>query len=101
MEARGGWRLSALQRPPALHFCFTDASAGVVDALLADLKACVAAEGAPAAAAAAGKGGGGSGGNKAAAATGSAPLYGACAVVPDRSVVGEALEVVQDVLLGL
>ena len=29
-----GWHLSALQRPPALHFCFTAQHAGTADALL-------------------------------------------------------------------
>jgi sphinganine-1-phosphate aldolase len=90
MERRGGWKLSALQRPPALHFCFTDASSAVVDELVADLRGAVAAVAAAQQEEA-------RGGSK--VKGGSAPLYGALAVVPDRSIVGEALEVVQDVLL--
>jgi sphinganine-1-phosphate aldolase len=90
MEARGGWRLSALQRPPALHFCFTDASAECVGELLRDIKLCAAAERA-----------GGPNASDAAADGGAARLYGASAAVPDRSIVGEALEVVQDCLLSV
>jgi len=92
MERRGGWRLSALQRPAALHFCFTNASAGVVDALLADLRAVVDLM-------AAGEEGGGACSARSGGGGGSAPLCGACDVVPDRSIVGEALEIVQEVLL--
>jgi sphinganine-1-phosphate aldolase len=38
-----GWRMNALHRPPALHFCVTRPSArpGVADAFAADLKAAV------------------------------------------------------------
>jgi hypothetical protein len=38
-----GWHLNALQRPPALHFCVTDACAGAVPALLAALRDAVGA----------------------------------------------------------
>lgn len=84
MSARG-WHLNALQRPAALHVCFTAAhSNAIVDELLRDLKECVAGllehpeEG---------KG------------EGSAPLYGMAAVVPDRRIVGNFLVAYQDILL--
>lgn len=81
-----GWHLNALQRPAALHFCFTAQHATVVPSLIADLRACVDAltanpEGL-------GKG------------EGSAPLYGLAGVSPDRGLVGEFLVAFQDAMLA-
>lgn len=84
LMSRRGWHLSALQRPAALHICFTAAHGpAAVAALLQDLAACCAAAAADPAA-----GGGGM-----------APLYGMAAVVPDRRVVGNFLVAYQDILL--
>lgn len=46
MDARG-WHLNRLVDPPALHLMLSPAHAGVLDALLDDLRASVAAPGAP------------------------------------------------------
>lgn len=87
----GGWHLNALQHPPALHMCFTAQHApvggsggGAAEALLADLKAAVAAARAAPGAAVAG---------------GSAPIYGLAGATPDRGLVRDFLETYQDVLL--
>ena len=86
-----GWHLNALQHPPALHMCFTAQHApvggsggGAAEALLADLKAAVAAARAAPGAAVAG---------------GSAPIYGLAGATPDRGLVRDFLETYQDVLL--
>ncbi len=85
--SKRGWHLNALQRPPALHFCFTAAHApGTAAALVADLRAAVAAERAR------GVGSGDEGG-------GSAPLYGMAATAPDRGLVADFLTGYQDALL--
>jgi sphinganine-1-phosphate aldolase len=84
MTARG-WHLNALQRPAALHMCFTAAHGPeVVDELLRDLKECVDGL---LAHPEEGKG------------EGMAPLYGQAAAIPDRRVVGKFLTAYQDILL--
>jgi sphinganine-1-phosphate aldolase len=83
LSARG-WHLNALQRPAALHICFTAAhSAATVAELLRDLEECVAGVLAHPE----------SGGD------GMAPLYGMAATVPDRRIVGNFLIAYQDILL--
>ncbi|KAL4518135.1 hypothetical protein Ndes2526A_g01416 [Nannochloris sp. 'desiccata'] len=83
LSARG-WHLNALQRPAALHICFTAAhSASTVAELLRDLEECVAGVLAHPE----------SGGD------GMAPLYGMAATVPDRRIVGNFLIAYQDILL--
>lgn len=84
LSARG-WHLNALQRPAALHVCFTAAhSPAAVAELVQDLGECVAGVRAH-------PGGG--------AADGMAPLYGMAATVPDRRIVGNFLVAYQDILL--
>lgn len=80
-----GWHLNALQRPPALHFCFTAQHVHVVPGLIADLKAAIAAL-------RANPSGLGS--------DGSAPLYGLAGVSPDRGLIGEFLVSFQDAMLA-
>jgi len=83
LSARG-WHLNALQRPAAIHICFTPAhSASTVTELLRDLEECVAGVLAHPE----------SGGD------GMAPLYGMAATVPDRRIVGNFLIAYQDILL--
>lgn len=84
--AKRGWHLNALQAPPALHICFTAAHTGEGTAarLLQDLHgACDAMRASPGAA----------------EEGGMAPMYGAAAVMPDRSVVARFLTAYQDLLL--
>ena len=84
LSARG-WHLNALQRPAALHVCFTAAhSSAIVKELLRDLEECVAGVVAHPE-----KGDG----------DGMAPLYGMAATVPDRRIVGNFLVAFQDILL--
>ncbi|KAF6262831.1 PLP-dependent transferase [Scenedesmus sp. NREL 46B-D3] len=83
--AQKGWHLNALQRPAALHFCFTAQHVHVVPGLIADLSAALAAL-------AANPGGLGS--------EGSAPLYGLAGVSPDRGLIGEFLVAFQDAMLA-
>lgn len=82
--SKRGWHLNALQRPAALHICFTAAhSPGIVELLLKDLGEVVAqALKDP-------KAGG----------DGKAPLYGMAATVPDRRIVSQFLTAFQDALL--
>jgi sphinganine-1-phosphate aldolase len=82
-----GWHLNALQRPAALHFCVTDACAGAVPALLAALRAAVAAARERARA----------GGKHPPGAM--APVYGLAGGVPDRGAVADLLAEVQGRLL--
>lgn len=82
--SKRGWHLNALQRPAAVHICFTAAhSAAAVECLLRDLREAVAQVLADP------KGGG----------EGSAPLYGMAAVIPDRRIVAHFLQAYQDTLL--
>eukprot|EP00887_Chlorella_sp_A99_P004257 scaffold15.g4257.t1 len=75
--SKRGWHLNALQRPAAVHICFTAAhSAAAVECLLRDLREAVAQVLADP------KGGG----------EGSAPLYGMAAVIPDRRIVAHFLQ---------
>lgn len=92
---RKGWHLNALQRPAALHFCFTAMNIGAVDALLSDIRVEIATlkQEAQAAAAAGRKAG------KAKDKGGSAPLYGMANVSPDRGLLGEFLVAYQDTML--
>jgi sphinganine-1-phosphate aldolase len=83
----GGWHLNALQRPPALHFCVTDACAGAVPALLDALRTAVAAAR-----------------ERARSRSGHppgamAPVYGLAGGLPDRGAVGDLLKRVQDHML--
>jgi sphinganine-1-phosphate aldolase len=80
-----GWHFNALQRPAALHFCFTAQHVDVVPGLIADMQAALAAL-------AANPGGLGS--------EGSAPLYGLAGVSPDRGLIGEFLVAFQDAMLA-
>lgn len=85
LSARG-WHLNALQRPAALHICFTAAhSEAVVVELLRDMKECVMGLLAHPDSTSEGEG--------------MAPLYGMAATVPDRRVVGNFLVAYQDLLL--
>eukprot|EP00884_Botryococcus_braunii_P016941 jgi/Botrbrau1/3930/Bobra.0365s0006.1 len=81
---RRHWHLSTLQLPPALHICFTLQHVEVVDNLLRDLEASVkdARE------------------NADLAQAGNAPIYGFSAISPDRNLVGDFLEIYQDVMLS-
>ncbi|KAG2490349.1 hypothetical protein HYH03_011151 [Edaphochlamys debaryana] len=88
-----GWHLNALQKPPALHFCFTAMNARSSAPLVAALRQGVT-EVLAAAAAAKGRGGGGKGDGG-----GSAPVYGMANSAPDRGMVGEFLVAYQDVML--
>jgi len=70
---RKGWNLNALQRPSAIHICITNASAGMGEEFIKDLKESVQMvkekpEGFP---------------------EGTAPIYGMTASLPDRSLIGE------------
>ncbi|WIA20475.1 hypothetical protein OEZ85_004880 [Tetradesmus obliquus] len=80
-----GWHLNALQRPAALHFCFTAQHVDVVPGLIADVKSALAVLA---------KDPGGLG------AQGSAPLYGLAGVSPDRGLIGEFLVAYQDAALA-
>lgn len=80
-----GWHFNALQRPAALHFCFTAQHVNVVDSLIGDLREAVAAF-------KANPHGGGS--------DGSAPLYGLAGASPDRGLIGEFLVTFQDQMLA-
>ena len=82
-----GWHLNALQRPPALHFCVTDACAGAVPALLDALRGAV-----------------GTARERAHTRAGHppgamAPVYGMAGGLPDRGAVGDLLKRVQDHML--
>lgn len=82
--SKRGWHLNALQRPAALHICFTAAhSPGIVELLLSDLGEVVAQ---------AVK-------DPSAGGDGNAPLYGMAATVPDRRIVSQFLTAFQDALL--
>ncbi|KAK9826850.1 hypothetical protein WJX81_007792 [Elliptochloris bilobata] len=78
-----GWHLNALQRPPALHMCFT-ATHSSAQPLLKDLHECVAEVA--------------KGDSK--VAGGMAPVYGMADISPDRAIIGEFLVAYQDVLLS-
>lgn len=80
-----GWHLSALQRPAAVHMCFTAQHVDIVDDLVKDLKEAIATLKA----------------DPKLAKSGNAPLYGMAATVPDRSIVGEFLVAFQDIQLEL
>lgn len=80
-----GWHLNALQRPAALHFCFTAQHAGVVPSLVADMRSCVDALAAH---------------PDGLGKEGSAPLYGLAGISPDRGLVGEFLVAFQDAMLA-
>lgn len=80
-----GWHLNALQRPAALHFCFTAQHTSVVPSLIADLRACVDALVAN---------------PQGLGKEGSAPLYGLAGISPDRGLVGEFLVAFQDAMLA-
>lgn len=83
LSARG-WHLNALQRPAALHICFTAAhSSAIVKELLRDLEECVAGVIA----------------HPDLDGEGMAPMYGMAATVPDRRIVGNFLVAYQDILL--
>ncbi|KAL6777620.1 hypothetical protein ACKKBG_A14975 [Auxenochlorella protothecoides x Auxenochlorella symbiontica] len=86
LMTRRGWHLSPLQSPPAVHICFTAAHTGpdTVRRLVDDLAECTAEVAAAP-------------GTK--AEGGTAPMYGAAAAMPDRSVVGRFLVAYQDLLL--
>ena len=80
-----GWKMSALQSPPALHMCFTPAhSEKLAQQLVQDLKESIATLV--------------SSENKD-SDHGMAPLYGMAAKVPDRRIVGNFLIAYQDILL--
>lgn len=96
---RRGWHLNALQRPAALHFCFTAMNTGVVDALLGDIREEVAGMQAEAAAKAEARKQGRAQ-TQAQDAPGSAPLYGMANVSPDRGLLGEFLVAYQDTMLA-
>lgn len=83
--SKKGWHLNALQRPAALHVCFTPAhQPDTAKLLLKDLKEAVeAVKKEPA----------GSGGE------GMAPMYGMAATVPDRRIVANFLVAYQDIML--
>lgn len=80
-----GWHLNALQRPAALHFCFTAQHASVVPSLVADLRSCLDAL---------------AQNPQGLGKEGSAPLYGLAGVSPDRGLVGEFLVCFQDAMLA-
>ena len=78
-----GWRMSALQNPPALHMCFTPAhSMEICEALIRDLREAYADN---------------DGDHD--DDEGMAPLYGMAAKVPDKRIIGEFLTAYQDLLL--
>lgn len=78
-----GWKMSALQSPPALHMCFTPAhSEDITRQLVADLKDSVLQAL-----------------TKEKSDQGMAPLYGMAAKVPDRRIVSNFLVAYQDMLL--
>jgi len=82
LVSRKGWHLSPLQRPAALHMCFTARSARSAEALVADLREAVTAAlvgGAP-------KGG-------------MAPVYGMAGSLPDRGAVADILLAYQDAMM--
>ena len=86
--AAKGWKLSALQSPPALHMCFTPAhSESLTQDLIRDLQDAVTE-------AARRESEGGQDEDQ-----GMAPLYGMAAKVPDRRIVGNFLIAYQDILL--
>lgn len=81
-----GWKMSALQSPPALHMCFTPAhSEDITKELILDLKDsvayCMSHK------------------DDEQSDQGMAPLYGMAAKVPDRRIVGNFLVAYQDILL--
>lgn len=79
-----GWHFNALQRPAALHFCFTAQHVNVVPSLIRDLREAVAAlKSSP----------------KGSGSEGSAPLYGLAGASPDRGLIGEFLVTFQDQML--
>lgn len=80
-----GWHLNALQRPAALHFCFTAQHAAVVPSLIADLRSCIDALETK---------------SDGMGKEGSAPLYGLAGISPDRGLVGEFLVAFQDAMLA-
>ena len=83
-----GWHFNALQRPAALHFCFTAAHTSLgVESMLKDLRGAV--EEVKAAM------------SKGAKWEGKAPMYGMAASVPDRRIVGDFLIAYQDELLSV
>lgn len=86
--ASKGWKLSALQSPPALHMCFTPAhSESLTQDLIDDLSDAVTEAARRE-----------SEGNQD-EDQGMAPLYGMAAKVPDRRIVGNFLIAYQDILL--
>eukprot|EP00879_Flechtneria_rotunda_P016083 GHRR01016824.1.p1 GENE.GHRR01016824.1~~GHRR01016824.1.p1 ORF type:complete len:524 (+),score=169.46 GHRR01016824.1:2119-3690(+) len=80
-----GWHLNALQRPAALHFCFTAQHLNVLPGLIGDIKdAIVALKANP----------------EGLGSEGSAPIYGLAGASPDRGLIREFLVVFQDALLA-
>ena len=89
LSERHGWHLNALQRPPALHCCFTAQHArGGARGLLADLASAVRLLRERAGAR-----------EQEEDEEGMAPVYGMASGSPDRGLVGEFLLTFQDVLL--
>lgn len=104
LSERHGWHLNALQRPPALHCCFTAQHArGGARRLLADLGAAVRLlrerERAREKEEEEEQEKGTSKKKKAKEEEGMAPVYGMASASPDRGLVGEFLLTFQDVLL--
>lgn len=80
-----GWHFNALQRPAALHFCFTAQHVDVVESLIGDMREAVATLKAN---------------PQGVGSEGSAPLYGLAGVSPDRGLIGEFLVTFQDQMLA-
>ena len=88
LMSKKGWHLNALQRPAAVHMCFTAAhTPDVVDNLLIDIKECVQEVLAKRKS------------NTGDDDGGLAPLYGQAAIIPDRRIVGRFLTAYQDMML--
>ena len=95
-----GWHLNALQRPAALHCCFTAQHArGGARRLLADLGSAVRALRERERAREKEEEGKGASRKKKEEEEGMAPVYGMASASPDRGLVGEFLLTFQDVLL--
>lgn len=83
--SKRGWHLNALQRPAAVHMCFTAQHVNIVDELIKDLKECVTEVKC----------------KPELAKGGNAPMYGMAATLPDRSIVGNFLVAFQNAQLEL
>ena len=84
---KGGWHLSVLHAPPALHYCVTPANVRSVGELAKALAAAMAEVRAM-------RKGGGRG-----VEGGKAPIYGLAGGLPDRGLIGDVLKDVQDLML--